>query len=91
MPSAYNSLSISELEQKVGGFNLPCSFFKQRNIDKYKISQYSRMVQSKPDCTLRINDYLFDKAGNLVRRAAGNAGLAILQPIVEEMFAEFPG
>ena len=32
--------------------------------------------------------YLFDKAGNLKRRAAGNAGLAILQPIVEELFAE---
>ena len=31
--------------------------------------------------------FLFDKEGNLKRRAAGNAGLSMLQPILEEMFA----
>jgi thiol-disulfide isomerase/thioredoxin len=31
--------------------------------------------------------FLFDREGNLKRRAAGNAGLAMLQPILDEMFA----
>jgi thiol-disulfide isomerase/thioredoxin len=31
--------------------------------------------------------FLFDQEGNLKRRAAGNAGLGMLQPILEEMFA----
>jgi hypothetical protein len=30
--------------------------------------------------------FLFDKEGNLKRRAAGNAGLGMLQPILTEMF-----
>lgn len=30
--------------------------------------------------------FLFDREGNLKRRTAGNSGLAILQPILEEMF-----
>jgi len=32
--------------------------------------------------------FLFDSEGNLKRRAAGNAGIGMLQPILEEMFAE---
>jgi len=31
--------------------------------------------------------YLFDREGNLKRRAAGRAGLAMLQPLLEEMLA----
>ena len=32
--------------------------------------------------------FLFDSEGNLKRRAAGNAGIGMLQPILEEMFPE---
>ncbi len=31
--------------------------------------------------------FLFDREGNLKRRAAGNAGLSMLEPILAEMFA----
>ena len=30
--------------------------------------------------------FIFDEEGNLKRRAAGNAGISMLEPILEKMF-----